>query len=125
MALPALMVMTGTLGSELLTETTERANRSLGIAGLVNNEFCSGLHLAQISECHRIGHPIPFGNGVALQIGEAVTSRFGFEQVIVGRHGVTSENWNLAQFADDFTRGVGAGSAGEAIAGVSSRAAKK
>ena len=90
MGLPALISTTGFLGSVVVTETTEsRADGSLLVAGVIDDEFVSRLHLAEIFYRRGIGDAVPLRLFVTLEIGEGVCGRFGFQQV-VRRHEVTS-----------------------------------
>ena len=59
------------------------------IAGVVDDQFVAGLHFAEIFHGGGIGDAVPSGLFVALEIGEGIGGRLGFQQV-VGRHGVTS-----------------------------------
>src|ERR1700722_3340746 len=64
------------------------ANRALFIAGVVDDQFIAGFHVAEISYGGGIGNAVPLGLLVALQVGEGIDGSFGFQQV-VRRHGIS------------------------------------
>lgn len=62
------------------------ADRALAIPGLVDDERRARSHFAKVAQGDGIGHAVPHGDGVALEIREGVFGGFGLEQ-IGGRHG--------------------------------------
>ncbi len=52
------------------------------LAGVINHELVSGLHLAKMFYGDGICDTVPDGFAVALEIGEGVSVRLGFEQVM-------------------------------------------
>src|SRR6185437_15539835 len=52
------------------------------VAGVIDDELVALLHVAQVLYGNRIGHSVPDGGLLFLQIGKAVNSGFGFKKVV-------------------------------------------
>ena len=49
---------------------------------MVDNKLVALLHVAQVLHRDRVGHAVPDGGLLFLQIGKAVNGRFGFEEIV-------------------------------------------
>src|SRR5262249_30263248 len=68
-----------------------RAYRAFFVAGVIDDQLLAWLHFTQMPHRHRIGHAVPDGGLLFLQISEAVNRWFGFEEVVHFTHPERSE----------------------------------